>query len=280
MRRWGRALAGALGVCLAGLAARGVWSAAPVLLRADPGGSPLSAVILLCAALLLNACQVAHPPQTSPSESLIVDGVDLMQVYDRRNPEVPLYNQAQLDALQIGGYASYQLVEFGDSAADMLANFCDTVVIGTIESKQLIENGVPCTLVGVSVEQVLKGDPETLIYVMGTGAPVSQQQAASLESTKEDYDALPYIPIGTRVLLILQRDPDDPFPSAEKAAYTEVGMYNGCYGVDDAGALYPVVHSAGHQRLTRQGGASVYGQMLGALGSVQAVQAALSDPAA
>lgn len=106
-------------------------------------------VILLCVALLLNACQVAHPPQTSSSESLIVDGVDLMQVYDRRNPEVPLYNQAQLDALQIGGYASYQLVEFGDSAADMLANFCDTVVIGTIESKQLIENGVPCTLVGV-----------------------------------------------------------------------------------------------------------------------------------
>lgn len=50
--------------------------------------------------------------------------------------------------------------------------------------------------------------------------------------------------------------------------------------MDDEGALYPVVHSAGHQRLTRQGGASVYGQMLGALGSVQAVQAALSDPAA
>lgn len=234
-------------------------------------------MILLCVALVFNACQAAQSPQTGVSDPLIVDGIDLLQTYDRQTPEVPWYTDRQLQTLQIGGYTEYQIAEIGDSAADMLENYCDTVVIGTIESKQLYFDASPSTLVGVSVEQVLKGDPGEFLYTIGTGAPVSQEQAASLESTREDYDALPYIPIGARVLLILRRADGGPFPGSEKIGYCEVGMYNGCYGVDDDGALYPVVHSAGHQRLRSQsGGASVYDQMLYTLGSVTAVEAALS----
>lgn len=243
----------------------------------------LFAASVLILVSMLSACQPSSGQLPTGDIQAVGGEVNLYQRYDADHPAIPWYTPEQLRALQLGGDASYQFDTLGEDLEAMLNTYTDTVIVGQIESKQLIDNGVPCTLVGVTVQQVLKGDPlpgET-VYTIGTGAPISLEQLQALQDAGEfgnssDYDPLPYTPIGAKVLLIMRKLDEPLFWDADEKGYMST-MYLGTYGVDDQGNLTELVQPSGSRGLrSRSAGQGIYREVLEEARTVSGIQALLN----
>ena len=217
MRRWGRALAGALGVCLFCLAARGVWSTAP-------GDMP-----------------AARGPEALPAP-LSRAQADVGPLYTDEG-QIPWYRPAD-----IGGMPAVEGQTMGFTLEEMIQR-SDLVLTGRIAGKR--EGGRVkidlCTYALIQVETVLKGDRRDWVYVLSSGRPLSTAQCRALSAALPGqmpglaHHPLSFAPIGARVLLFLRRPSEEILPERDIGVHPIYGLWGGaesCYGLDGEDGFY------------------------------------------
>lgn len=160
-----------------------------------------------------------------------------------------------------GRIGQFRVAPCGDTAQE-LWNLSTAVVVGEIVSREKTSlSDYPQSLIGIEIEDCLKGDLQGLFYTTCVGYPIAYSQAKSLSGREEyewiDLAPLAYLPIGDRVLLFL----DAPTPSLTTEGltiYPTQGMSQGVFLVDDQDRIQSAIPSTTSQQRQR----SVYQSVL------------------